>query len=239
MITMHKRILLAVGAILVLLLAFFIVHKDNNKIKTELQKDVTQQEVIVLDPVTKKIQEKNDLYSIEIEYPEFGNDVIDTAIDNYITTAQKDFKDMFINDEYFAELQTTSSLYINYTLKKNQDTTSIIFTGYQDTGGAHPNPFVYTIITNSQGIRSLDSLFSVPQLEYLTRIQTIAELSLKNQLQDSFFKEGLEPRIENYQNWYVIDNAITFIFSPYQVGPYAVGMPEVTIPYSQIQDILK
>ncbi len=54
MITTHKRILLAVGAILVLLLAFFIVHKDNNKIKTELQKDVTQQEVIVLDPVTKK-----------------------------------------------------------------------------------------------------------------------------------------------------------------------------------------
>jgi len=43
---------------------------------------------------------------------------------------------------------------------------------------------------------------------------------------------------ENYQNWVLTPDALVFTFEQYQVAPYAAGPQTVTIPLSDVQDIL-
>ncbi|NQS90280.1 DUF3298 domain-containing protein, partial [Patescibacteria group bacterium] len=48
-----------------------------------------------------------------------------------------------------------------------------------------------------------------------------------------------EKNLENYKNWVVEKKGLRIIFSQYQVGPYAIGMPEVSLPWEKINSILK
>lgn len=197
--------------------------------------------VTLPDPETKIIVKQEKTYEYRIEYPFFNNIVVDSEIQNYIDTAHMNFE-TDLQQAYVPELlsEFIPIAEIDYQVKRSGTITTIVFNGYQYTGGAHPNSFVLTMTFQGEQKILLDSLFTVSQSEYLIRLQAIATLALEQKLgKESLFYEGLEPRIENYQHWYVIDNALVILFSPYQVGPYAIGMPEVTIPFSQIQDLMK
>lgn len=39
--------------------------------------------------------------------------------------------------------------------------------------------------------------------------------------------------------WYVTDEGITVIFQAYEIGPYAMGLPEFTVPWWRLNDALK
>lgn len=43
--------------------------------------------------------------------------------------------------------------------------------------------------------------------------------------------EGAGPKSENFQNFTIHGNRITFYFGQYQVGPYVIGMPRIELPF--------
>ena len=48
-----------------------------------------------------------------------------------------------------------------------------------------------------------------------------------------------ETEITPSGNFYITEKGITYIYQRYEVGSYAMGIIEVTVPWSEIQDILR
>lgn len=46
-----------------------------------------------------------------------------------------------------------------------------------------------------------------------------------------WISEGAGPKIENFKDFTIEGNKITFYFADYQVGPHAVGRPKIAVPF--------
>jgi len=100
---------------------------------------------------------------------------------------------------------------------------TFIVRGALDTGGAHPAPFLKTFSYDRDSNRRLgiDDVLAAP--ESLQEIARLAERHFGKALGDRLFADGLRPEPDNWDNWFVSNNRITFLFPVYQVAPYAEG----------------
>lgn len=239
--SMKKNYVLFLIFITVITVGIFIAFKviTQPPTPTENTDPVADQVVTLPDPVSKNILIKNETREIDIEYPFFNTPSVDGLILKKIKDIESSFNEMA--DQMDIGIMTNVPLIsVDYTVKRSGNTVSVIIKGYQDTGGAHPIPFIITLVFTNGQLVTLDEYFTVPSTEYLARFQFIARKALIDKYgAESLFLEGLDPTPESWANWYVVDNAFVVIFSPYQVGPYVIGMPEVIIPFSQVQDILQ
>ncbi len=123
---------------------------------------------------------------------------------------------------------------------------SIRFNNYAySAGAAHPLSYVvafnYDITRNK--LIGLGDLFTVGS-PYLQRISEKATAGLEEKFKEDlegladWIKTGAAPKEENYQLFEIKPEGLVVIFNPYQVGPYVIGVPDVTIPYSDLQDII-
>jgi hypothetical protein len=53
--------------------------------------------------------------------------------------------------------------------------------------------------------------------------------------QDMFFETDITPSDE----FYLTSEGITYIYQRYEIGPYAIGIVEVLVPWKEIQDIIR
>lgn len=200
---------------------------------------------VILEPIDKEITETGDLYEISIHYPYYNNTVIDTEIKKYIDNAHDEFVKSFIpSDPVLKEMFTNGNkgfLTITYEIKKSPNGLTTVFHGSQFTGGAHPTPFIFTVPVDNKGtLLQLADVFSVSTPEYLTVLSVYASRILNNQYGDRFFKEGADTNPENWNHWYIDENGnLVILFGAYQVAPYVEGEPEVIIPFSEIEGIVK
>jgi hypothetical protein len=130
---------------------------------------------------------------------------------------------------------------VNYVVTAaSKDYISILFTFYEDTGGAHPNTntasFNYDF--NRNEALKLADLFA-PKANYLKTISDYCTRELKKLKTADFVEEGASAKLENFDSWNLTAAGIRFTFDPYQVGPYAAGEHEVVMPYQALKPILK
>ncbi len=153
----------------------------------------------------------------------------DQAVDSY-HDSQK-------NDTLF----NTFGLYMDYTVTYNQNCfLSIYFDNHEYTGGAHGS----TIRTSEtwelcSGMRiPLYSLFK-PGTDYkLLLTEEILKQAEYNSQKDpgTYFEEykSLIIKYFNEQNFYLTPEGITICYQQYDIGAYAIGIVEFTIPYKTI-----
>lgn len=55
---------------------------------------------------------------------------------------------------------------------------------------------------------------------------------------EDWLREGTEPTAENYQKLLPLADGVHVIFEQYQVGPYAIGSHEVSVPYAELRGLL-
>jgi len=110
-------------------------------------------------------------------------------------------------------------------------------------GAAHPGA---VLITYNYDLRTgkrlaLADLFTAgsPYLAKLTELsrQLLAAQPGFSDLQ-SFVQPGTEPTTENFDGWTLTDQDLVIFFDEYQVAPYAMGMPHVSIPYGSLRLLL-
>ncbi|MEA2901557.1 MAG: hypothetical protein QOH36_1444 [Actinomycetota bacterium] len=110
-------------------------------------------------------------------------------------------------------------------------------------GAAHPGAvlltFNYDLVTGRR--LALAELFA-PGAPYLERLSELSRQLLLaqpgfDQVQD-FVLPGTEPKAENFAGWTLTDQDLVITFSEYQVGPYAMGMPHVSIPFASLRTLL-
>lgn len=111
----------------------------------------------------------------------------------------------------------------------------IVYSDY--TGGAHGN-YAYAgetyDVKTGKLLRLADIIKDVEGF-YPLATDYIVD-ALYAEYEDALFSdygnwvaESISP--ENEPNWYLTGSGIVISFSPYEVGPYAMGAPEITLPY--------
>ncbi|MFA7201817.1 MAG: DUF3298 and DUF4163 domain-containing protein [Candidatus Paceibacterota bacterium] len=133
------------------------------------------------------------------------------------------------------------SLYIRYNtgIITNQ-TISVVFFVDEYSGGAHGNksfiPFNYDIVQDRT--ITLADVF-IHDARYLNRISEyvyrdiVTQITALDPSQEplmDWIQRGTDPQIDNFLNFTLGENTITFYIPPYQVAAYALGDFQVTMP---------
>lgn len=123
------------------------------------------------------------------------------------------------------------------------DLLSVVFTEYAYTGGAHPNT-TYTTFTfdlvNERQLLWPDLLADGMTLEAVAAIVQPALAETLTEMTDpEWLATGTAPTPENYANFALTADGLLILFPPYQVAAYAAGPQQMTLPYSDLDGILK
>ncbi len=141
-------------------------------------------------------------------------------------------------------LNWTYLTYMNMTCNVDNRMSSI-FTEYKYLGGAHglQTERGYTIDLQTGKVLHLTDLF---KSGFKKELQKVLENKFRQQYNlpkgDSLNgKNGLlfEDHLKVTSNFYLTPYGIGFIYNPYEVAPYAVGIINLYIPFQDIQGVLK
>lgn len=254
--------LLAAGVFFAIVLTFTLWYMATHQAPTPYMRE--QEEVAAAPEVLapEVYEEHGQYFDIEASYPAqtllyasvgaeadeealalMGDFVTDT-VDDFKT--QGNFDNLTPEDIQIMGLSDTrkESIMIDFEERRGAKTASYVFTLFVDTLGAHPNTFYRTFtfdLTTGEELKIAD-LF-VPKSDYLKRISAISEFELSKSLGDmadiEYIRQGVTPEAINFQSYAIEDGALILIFPPYQVAPYAAGPQQVSIPLSQLAEILK
>lgn len=149
---------------------------------------------------------------------------------------KKDFKDWDVPPEI---ANAESFMWINYDVALlTPQLASIRFhIDFYMAGAAHPN-HIFRIVNYDLEKRkggAFADLFKSPS-DALALLSTYCKKELEKP-DFPLFEEGLEPKIENFQNWNLTENGLRLSFAPYDVAPYAYGAQEVLVPYNEIKSL--
>lgn len=182
-------------------------------------------------------------YLTQSMYPDSGYNDLDERIDSFINSYRND-------------IEADSEIFKDYKpIYENNEFTSIAFNSdnilsleiveYIFTGGAHGNSSFslasFDLATGEQ-IR-LDDIFYG---NYKSVLNKVGEEIFREQFQadstQSLYEQGFfgfENGFELNDNFDIYKGGIKFQFNPYEAGAYAIGAPEVFIPWSEIGDIIR
>jgi hypothetical protein len=114
------------------------------------------------------------------------------------------------------------------------------------SGGAHGwhviKTLTFDLVTGE--IIPLEKLFA-DQQHYLTQLAPLAQTAVTTQLlsdepltDTDWISRGTAPTSENYGTFSITDDGLALVMQEYQVGPYAIGAQVVTIPYTDLTNIV-
>jgi len=118
---------------------------------------------------------------------------------------------------------------------------SVVLTSYEYSGGAHGMSYTWTVnwdVKNNRAINLADVYGGVSDYLYLVSQSIKPKLvdyiasQVGNPVDDfgmQMIEDGTSPKIENFSAFSLTPTEITFYFQPYQVGPYSLGEPEITL----------
>ena len=170
------------------------------------------------------IYEKKPTYTIAVKYPG-PNAAALRLVSEEIAAFKKE------------EMQPGCVLEINYeVVYSSPKITSLLFSGYANLGGAHPNGIQKTLLLSSTG-QPLSLRQCLRGNGWLKALETYCRQDLQRQKLDSdkdWILTGTAGTPENYQRVLPTSKGLRVFFADYQVAPHALGPQEVMVPYSVV-----
>lgn len=172
------------------------------------------------------------------------NNSIDTMVNKIITDFANDVAQMpmkTVNGIGSSLGITSQASVVNSWLLTGQ------LTEFNNIAGmAHPMTTIHSFNYTSDGTGPilLSALFK-PDSDYLNYISTVsiqqlsayAEKEGYNNINDMIIK-GAAADAKNFTQWNIKDDNLVLTFNPYQVAPYVFGIQTVSIPLSDLLNIL-
>jgi hypothetical protein len=205
-------------------------------------------------------------YSYRIHYPSLDAkwSALYDALHRYAETQKKDF--IAAQGGERSPNAGDYQLDITFTVaRRTDDFTSVLVSGSDFTGGAHPNPLTASFVahTSDNRLLAIGDLFTDPTAalkilsdEARAQLQGRFEAELRDQIGEGeklapalkdmreWVERGTEPKAENFAT-YLVDGldskaiGLTLVFPPYQVAPYVDGAPQVEVPARLFHALLK
>ncbi len=192
--------------------------------------------------------EETELYTIRVDYPvaQGGNAAlsgsVNSAVDEYVATTTAAFKDYLKDAEQWYS-GAKYDLAVVYAVPQNDtDRVSVVFSGYEFTGGAHGMHIYQTLVFDARTGQRLAMSDVLKTDGYLKKVADACRAKLqtmegiKDMSDDDWLKQGTEPTADNYRYWYATKDTLHVIFPPYQVAAYAAGDFDVAIPFSELAE---
>ncbi len=201
--------------------------------------------IFVIKGLNKKeelhILESTDNYDLKIDYPDVENKEIKKKIDEYV----KKQKDDFLNNVKAVEDIEQPKYDFNLSVNVNdyKDISHIYMLTYAYTGGNHYTRDDTSYYYDNKTKDFVDLKYFFKDEESFKKLSNIAyyyvlELKDKN-FDELWVKKGTDPTIDNYRHFMFSDEGLEILFPPYQVSSWADGEIKITIPYEEINDLLK
>jgi len=183
------------------------------------------------------------------EYLQYHND---SLVTQFVADIKKEYK--LTNEPILIEMDSNTPYSFNnehlldgFSLLSDEKIFSYGINRYVFMGGAHGlntvNYFNFNLNTGKKILE--DDIF-------LKGTSTkLAEIIRKRIVEQSNEYEGVETMksldksdywvdaIKPNSNFYFTSEGINYVFNPYEIGPYYLGITEVRIPYKRIQNLLK
>jgi len=239
--------MLLLGIALVIFGGIFLTQKKGTPSVVDTGNIATTTKTIAVVPMfTEKFEHKDayKLYTMDNTYPE-ASAIKYPEIYEFIKKAKNSFLDDYnsVLDKDAINLELATRPYnfmVSTDIATSSKTVTFIISVYTFQGGAHGGTGVSTFTYDTQGkLITLNDVFSAPYLSVVAPLsKDYFYKTLGGDADKSMIDDGTEAREDNFSSWYLTNNAITFIFGQYQVGPYAIGIQEFRIPTSQISAIL-
>ena len=102
------------------------------------------------------------------------------------------------------------------------------------TGGAHSSSTTQAFVfdTNDGSRLTLDDLF-VPDFDEV--LTDIINRYVPESLSEEDIDELFEPTVLPTGNYILTSDSITFIYNPYEIGPYSLGTPSISVPIKDLK----
>lgn len=187
------------------------------------------------------ILESTDNYDLKIDYPNVENKKIKKKIDEYV----KEQKDNFLNN--VKEIEDLEQPKYDFNLSVNvndyKNITHVYMLTFAYTGGAHYTRDDTSLYYDNKTKEFVDLKYFFKDEEAFKKLSSIAYyyvLKLEDKTFDELWvKRGTDPTIDNYRHFNFKDEGLEILFPPYQIASWADGEIKITIPYEEINDLLK
>lgn len=173
----------------------------------------------------------SELETIDIEYAMKTHN--DRSVDFYRQDNEEYLEDI---EEEWAFMMDWSESIDGSFLDPYKGMVSYLKYAYGYSGGAHGMDVLtcrtFDLKTGEQIFE--EDLFKRGYEDRLTEALR-ANLLSRYEDQDMFFETDITPSDE----FYLTSEGITYIYQRYEIGPYAIGIVEVLVPWKEIQDIIR
>lgn len=194
----------------------------------------------------KTIKENTDNYEINVTYPQvkFPNSLmgvrdmaqdINLSIDSMMMSQISSFKQEAAGNKPRAGEKNTYNVEGD-VLFKDHGYLSVLFSNFTSmSGAAHPLTTMSSFNATAGGGKVNISDLFIKDSEWLRFISDYAIKELKDNAakngmpDDGTIEKGAGPDVLNYTVFNVNKDMLYLTFNPYQVGPYVLGSPRVTI----------
>ena len=201
--------------------------------------------IFVIKGLNKKeelhILESTDNYDLKIDYPNVENKKIKNKIDEYVTKQKEDFLNNVKDVEDLEQPKYDFNLSVN--VNDYKDITHVYMLTYAYTGGAHYTRDDTSLYYDNKTKEFVDLKYFFKDEESFKKLSSIAYyyvLKLEDKTFDELWvKRGTDPTIDNYRHFNFKDEGLEILFPPYQIASWADGEIKITIPYEEINDLLK
>ena len=181
-------------------------------------------------------------YEADIDYPVFEKEpLLNAQVSDIVQKNLEAFNSEFFSAEAPAYPQAFEFDIDSSSVYEDANHISFLLNVYQFTGGAHGTTSLIPVTYSKQTkkLLSLEEAVQPTRKDWLSALSTEARKQLNDQVKKQTFasdedwiNKGTEPSKENFSVFKLEKNAVRIIFSQYQVGPYASGMPEIVVPRS-------
>ncbi|MCK9578103.1 RsiV family protein [bacterium] len=215
---------------------FGLFSKKEGDIRQSEEKKVEEPVQKVYQLSSKEINEESNGSMIAIEYPSFGT-AVDSKIKEVIDLKISDFKnssgEALINSDQFINISFSSA---NYSREIYGIKYDIVY-----GGGIRPIEDIechtYNLDTSKEVF--LRDVFK-ENSEYLSKLSeaTYVELLKDKTVDKNWVKEGTAAKEENFKNFIIDKENISFYFAPGIVAPNTAGVKKVSVPLSSLKYFL-
>jgi hypothetical protein len=214
--------------------------EDTETITESEIEPIAEEDTCTITSETKDADEE--MYEYSYTYPVFSctdnveaedalNGFVKNAVDTHISnieTSSADFNMRSVGNADYDVVQNNEK-YVSARINYNVNLTG----GTGDSGIIQIN---YDLENND--FVALADLFP-GVADYVSQISEYSIVALKSKLgedaSDDQIESGAGPDADNFQTFVFDETSLTVVFNKYQVGPGALGNPEVSIPFNEIQ----
>ncbi len=176
-------------------------------------------------------------YDVAIPQLSGGNPAVTTEFNESMRAALQDLIDGH-NEQDFAlsDGYTPSSTYVGRRVISSEQITDWIAV----PPGAHGDSLISTVTIDADTAQPITLGDAFTDLDVgLSRLsERAAEILPTTRAGDGFERSGIEPTVANFGNWTASPEGMNIHFGDYQVGAYSIGLITITVPWTDLSDVL-